>query len=322
MPKVSIITPCYNAAAYVDATIDSAQAQTLHDWEMVIVDDGSTDDSAGVVRARTAGEPRLHLICKPNGGVSSARNTGYRWCTSEGRSPGEYLLFLDSDDVMEPTMLETMANHLDTHSDVGLVYCRPRLIGVDGVFLEATPESVGWAPRYAPTPLWVRRMTSEAIPTPFTTLFAPTTIIPSVSLIRSSVYADTPGFDEPFGHLFEDLDLFLQIALRSQVHHLPKPLLRYRRHPTQSTSNIDKVHSQEQKMYAKWQALLPSLPPEQARLVKAGFQFRNGRIAARDGFAAAGRHLRRGEWVPAARFAGGALRRYLPTIFSPPSAEI
>lgn len=78
MPLVSVILPTYNRADTILRAIESVQNQTLRDWELLVVDDGSTDDTAGLIAARYAGEPRLKLIRQENHGVSAARNAGLR----------------------------------------------------------------------------------------------------------------------------------------------------------------------------------------------------------------------------------------------------
>lgn len=110
--KVSIITPCYNAAPYIQRTITSVQAQTISDWEMIIVDDGSTDNSVSIVQAIAAKDSRIRIIQKPNGGTASARNKGLE-CAQ-----GEYIQFLDADDEVAADKFEKQiaimeAMHLD-----------------------------------------------------------------------------------------------------------------------------------------------------------------------------------------------------------------
>ncbi|CEK16915.1 glycosyltransferase family 2 protein, partial [Chthonomonas calidirosea] len=117
MPKVSVITPMYNAERFIGATIESVRAQTLQDWEHIVVDDGSTDGSTEVVKRYLPLEPRLKLVQQPNGGVSKARNRGF--CESSPES--DYIVFFDADDIMEAEMLQTLADYLDVNPNVGMV---------------------------------------------------------------------------------------------------------------------------------------------------------------------------------------------------------
>lgn len=96
MTKVSVIVPVYNTAEYVGRCIDSILAQTLQDIELIMVDDGSTDGSAQILDSYAAADPRVKVVHKPNGGVSSARNVALQM------AQGEYIGFVDSDDYIAP----------------------------------------------------------------------------------------------------------------------------------------------------------------------------------------------------------------------------
>ena len=100
--KVSVIMPVYKVEEYVGKAIESIQAQTLKDWEFLIVDDGTPDRSGEICDAYAAEDERIHVIHKENGGAPSARNTAI------DIAKGEYMYFMDSDDWAEPTMLEDM----------------------------------------------------------------------------------------------------------------------------------------------------------------------------------------------------------------------
>ena len=89
--KVSIITPCYNAAPYIETTIASIQQQTLSDWEMIIVDDGSTDGSGALCDGIARQDPRVTVIHQKNAGVSAARNAGLAAATGVSISSGTKL---------------------------------------------------------------------------------------------------------------------------------------------------------------------------------------------------------------------------------------
>lgn len=102
--KISVIMPVYKVEEYVGKAIESIQAQTLKEWEFLIVDDGTPDKSGEICDAYAAKDERLHVIHKENGGAPSARNVAI------DIAKGEYMYFMDSDDWAEPTMLEDMYN--------------------------------------------------------------------------------------------------------------------------------------------------------------------------------------------------------------------
>lgn len=114
MPNASVIIPTYNRAQMVCEAIDSVLAQTFNDFEVVVVDDGSTDGTSEVLRQRYG--DRIHYLYQENQGRAAARNRGIRV------SGGEYLVFLDSDDWLLPRALEIQVGFLDHHPDVDVVY--------------------------------------------------------------------------------------------------------------------------------------------------------------------------------------------------------
>lgn len=101
-PKVSIIVPVYNAASYIRRCVDSIRMQTMEEWEAILVDDGSTDESGRICDSYAMVDSRFRAIHKANGGVSSARECGLQY------SKGEYLIHVDSDDYVDSTMLEEL----------------------------------------------------------------------------------------------------------------------------------------------------------------------------------------------------------------------
>lgn len=105
--KFSIIIPVYNVEKYLRDSLDSVLHQTFADWEAVCVDDGSTDSSAAILAEYVKKDNRFKMIAQVNEGLSSARNTGIK------EAKGDYILFLDSDDWLEPNTLETIAKALN-----------------------------------------------------------------------------------------------------------------------------------------------------------------------------------------------------------------
>ena len=96
---VSIVMPCYNGAKFISETINSVQAQTYQDWELLVIDDGSTDDSKLIVREYSENDSRIILITQENAGSAAARNNGIR------HAKGQYIALLDSDDIWFPEFL-------------------------------------------------------------------------------------------------------------------------------------------------------------------------------------------------------------------------
>jgi glycosyltransferase involved in cell wall biosynthesis len=116
MPIVSVIMPAFNAAAYIHVAIRSVLQQTVRDLELIVVDDGSRDDTAGVVARFAAADRRVRLATQANAGPGPARNTAFR------ASSGRYIAFLDSDDEWAPAFLARQLAVLERRPDVAVVF--------------------------------------------------------------------------------------------------------------------------------------------------------------------------------------------------------
>ncbi|NLV49506.1 MAG: glycosyltransferase family 2 protein [Clostridiales bacterium] len=106
MPKLSVIIPAYNARAYIGRCLDSVLAQTFADFEVIAIDDGSTDDTAGIITSYAEKDERVRLLRRENGGVSAARNSGLE------KARGELIAFADADDWLEPDTYEILVGEL------------------------------------------------------------------------------------------------------------------------------------------------------------------------------------------------------------------
>ena len=114
--RISVIVPAYNYAHFLPVALDSVIAQTYPEWECIIVDDGSTDDTAAVADAYVRRDPRFRYIHQANRGLAGARNTGVRNAT------GDAIQFLDADDRLLPPKLQRHAAYLEAHPECDIVY--------------------------------------------------------------------------------------------------------------------------------------------------------------------------------------------------------
>jgi hypothetical protein len=137
-PTVSIITPAYNAEPYLTETVESALGQTFRDFEMLIVDDGSTDRTAAIAAGLCRRDSRIRLLRQPNQGISGARNRALE------ESRGTVLALLDSDDRWFPTYLEEQLRILNTRPTAGVVSANALNLGgpFDGQPLRAVPPGI------------------------------------------------------------------------------------------------------------------------------------------------------------------------------------
>lgn len=155
-PKISIIMPAYNQAKYISEAIHSVLHQSNADWELIVIDDGSTDATAAVVAQFD--DPRIRYIYQRNKGASEARNEGIV------RAAGEYVAFLDADDLYLPNKLQTQSTHLAQNPDIGLTYGSRIEIDEHGnrvnlarLPAKASLETVILSFPFAPTDMMVRR---------------------------------------------------------------------------------------------------------------------------------------------------------------------
>ena len=125
IPKVSVIIPAYKAEKYIKATIESVLNQTMEDFEVLVIDDGSPDHQASIVKEVMQKDSRVSYFLKENGGVSSARNFGYK------HAKGEFLAFLDADDLWLPNNLEKKIDYFNQYSSLGLVHSDAQVIDAE-----------------------------------------------------------------------------------------------------------------------------------------------------------------------------------------------
>ena len=116
-PEVSVIIPAYNLEGYLDTCLQSVLTQTLGNFEAIVVDDGSTDGTPGLLRRYAERDPRIIVVSTPNRGVARARETGI------ARARGKYIAFLDGDDFWEPRMLEEMTASIGQNGGYDIVCC-------------------------------------------------------------------------------------------------------------------------------------------------------------------------------------------------------
>jgi hypothetical protein len=207
VPAVSVITPAWNAAAWLPETIASVRAQTVADWEWLIVDDGSTDATAAIVERASAADPRIRLLRQSNSGPSAARNRAMR----EAR--GAYFAFLDSDDVWDPRFLDAQLLVFAAHPETHLVTATALHRGGPFDGRPTRRASAGEPPVLALDEL-ILDETAAFIMTVF----------------RREVFAAIGGFDES-QWTSEDYDFWLRAAQAGFVFRCnPVPLGQYRVH--------------------------------------------------------------------------------------------
>lgn len=200
-PRVTVAIPCYKQARYLPEAVASVIAQSEPRWELVIVDDGSPDDTAAVAAELIAAHPgrAIRLVRQQNRGLAAARNAGI----AAGAAP--YVLPLDADDMLEPEFLAATAAVLDARPEVGFVYTQVRRFGAETSLHRPEPYDLG-------------RLRNHC------------TLLPA-TLIRRAAWAAVGGFSEdPALRGYEDWEHWVALGAAGWKGALvARPLLRYRR---------------------------------------------------------------------------------------------
>lgn len=197
-PKVSVIIPCYNYGVYINEAVGSVLQQTFTDYEIIIVNDGSTDAYTNKMLADFT-RPKTRVFHTKNQGVSAARNYGIEQCS------GEYILPLDPDDRIGATYLEKAVQLLDNNPRLGIVYCKLSLFG---------NESGDWNwPLFTKEEMLYRN------------------VIFNSALFRKRDWLSAGKYKTDYLYAGEDWDLWLSILeLGVDVYQIPEVLYYYRRH--------------------------------------------------------------------------------------------
>lgn len=203
MPMVSIIIPCFNYARFLSEAIDSALGQTYEECEVIVVDDGSTDNSAEV--AQKYGKS-IRYLYQENQGHSAARNTGIRMAR------GEFVVFLDADDVLQPRMVATSMNTMNrVGEDFGIVACKFSMIDQDGNYLAKTSGFPAEDCEITALDLLIKNR------------------FPPTILARIQIFDECGVWDEQLLGS-EDRDMWLRTALKFRIFRSSEELFFMRRH--------------------------------------------------------------------------------------------
>ena len=208
-PDVSVVVPTYNREGMVAASVASLLAQTGIDFEVIVVDDGSTD--ATLERLTAIGDPRLRIVSVPHGGVATARNAGVAVCR------GRYVAFHDSDDEALPGRLARPVEVLTARPELGLVI-------MNGVML---PLEIGGVE----TP-WIKPEVTQTLTG--RTIGAAEVFRRNLGQLQGMCFTraalDAAGPFDPSFRILDDLDLVLRVAARHPAVFVDEPAFRYRQH--------------------------------------------------------------------------------------------
>ncbi len=241
-PLVSVVIPAYNAAAHLRETLDCVLAQTCSALEVIVVDDGSTDETPVIAEAAVASDPRVSLVRRSNGGVGAARNTGLRVAR------GRYIAPLDADDLWSPRKLELQVARLEhAGPKAGLAYCWSRNI-------DQQNRVISWAHPY--------RIEGRAGSSMLLGNFIGNASVP---LFRASALAEVGGYltrEEQHGEQgCEDWDLNIRVAEKFRICCAADYLVSYRQCETSMSTNARGMAISYETAMERAHTRNPGLPP-------------------------------------------------------------
>ena len=226
-PKVTVVIPAYNAASYIQTSISSVLSQTLTEWELMVVNDGSNDNTEALIKEYVQ-DNRIQLVTQPNLGVSAARNKGI------ALAKGKYIAFLDADDAYLPDNLQKKFNLLENNSGADFVYsdiwkCDKNL---EPLFIEKGVQAENL---FKEVLLWK----AETIPG-----------FSSNIMVRAKSVKEKFLFDE---NLSNCADRYMKIVLSKNLHgaYIPEPLSKYRDTPGAMSKNVGLLEHDEEYIIKK-----------------------------------------------------------------------
>lgn len=246
-PLVSIIVPSYNYAHYLPETLDAVRLQHHEHFELLLIDDGSTDGTRELVATYLSKDKRIKYIYQHNQGLSAARNTGLQY------AQGDFIQFLDADDLISAEKIKLQLAHFETNPDVGLSYTDAFY------FVHNQPEkryrSIGlsnesWIPQFQNLDVntWRRLLTGNIMPV-------------NSALIRREAIIQTGFFDTNLSSL-EDWDYWFRCSLNYRFAYCaaPEAFALVRVHHTSMSQNLSKMYENELQLRIKFTHYLTQLP--------------------------------------------------------------
>jgi glycosyltransferase involved in cell wall biosynthesis len=214
MPTISVIIPTYNSELTIKETIESVQKQTFTDFEVIVIDDGSQDDTIGLVKSLLKSEPRLKIFCYENGGVAVARNRGIEL------AQGEFISLLDADDLWTINKLELQLKALKDNPQAGVAYSWTNLVDEQSQLLFS-----------GGCPVYEENVYGELLQANF--LLSGSNI-----LARREAIESIGGFPTDFP-LASDWDFYLKLAYKWSFVVIPEYQILYRQRLNSMSSNIE-----------------------------------------------------------------------------------
>jgi glycosyltransferase involved in cell wall biosynthesis len=239
-PLVSIVIPAYNSANYLPQALDSVLNQTFRDYEIIVVDDGSTDETEQVLAPYRG---LIRYIRKENGGPASARNAGIR------QASGEYIAFLDADDIWLPDKLQSQIDFISKNPDLHVLFTDCAIFDQHGFVTSSIKENHNISARITFQDLLTKHF------------------VPMSSIIVKRACLDEIGlFDESLTGA-EDYNLYLRLAQKFQFGYLDKVLVYHRKHENSLSEDLEQMRRDELTNLDKIANLFPDAKIDKRKLV-------------------------------------------------------
>ena len=265
-PLVSVVVPAYNAAKYLEETLQSVRAQSLENWECIVVDDGSSDETATVARKMADLDGRIRLVQQQNQGVSVARNSGF----SASNPQSTFVAFLDADDLWEAQTLEILVRTLREHEEVVACHCNAFYIDGDGHRIHEGVLEASSRSRFS---FDGRRVINSRAQDPTTFAAAVTNcpiITPGCALMRREAFHQIGGFASDLSTV-ADWDFWIHLTRLSDLIFVDEALLAYRRHNSNMSTDRRSAIAEVRKLRSK--AIdSPDNSPEQRQTAKRAYR--------------------------------------------------
>jgi glycosyltransferase involved in cell wall biosynthesis len=260
---VGIVVPTFNREQLLPITIAAVQAQTLHNWRLVLVDDGSADRTVEVARQAATSDPRIHVVMQSHGGIAAARNRGM-----EHLDDAELVIFLDDDDLWEPDTLQRLSGALERDTRAVGAYGLARAIDLNGQPLRNDALMDRQTRRRGTRGTGLIEWPASE-PTTFEVMaFGNVIMTPGTVLIRRSALGHAGRFREPAA----DWNMWLRLTMQGHLVFLPEVVIGYRSHPGNESRSI--LRNSRRKLLVHWRLLWSAdLTRSQRRAAWLGFVY-------------------------------------------------
>lgn len=262
--NVSVVVPAYNAERFLAETLIGVQNQTHRHWELVVVDDGSTDHTAMLAQEQAQRDSRMRVFSQPNGGVSAARNYGF----AQTCQTSEYVIFLDADDVWQPNALETLIAALQASPQAVAAHGAARFMYDKGMPIRPGKHEA-YALRRCAVSEGQLTLLPETAPTTFAALSYRNCVPSGGILLRREAKKQAGAFDPALSPA-EDWDMWLRMSLLGEIAFVPQIVYRYRQHGSASSQNVAAMRRAEERVR---ESLLARLDNSQRKAALSAFAF-------------------------------------------------